>query len=38
MHTSEIVFIYNNLLHVLATGGHLQGGDTWDKKLKDTII
>jgi hypothetical protein len=35
MHTSGIVFIYNNLLHVSA----IQGGNTKDKTLKyDTII
>ena len=38
MHTSEIVLIYNSLLHVLATGGHLQGGETKHQKLKDDAI
>jgi len=39
MQTNETVFIYNNPIHVLATSGHLQGGNTKDKKLKyGTII
>lgn len=34
MHSSEIDFIYSNLLHVSATRGRLQGGDTKDIKIK----
>jgi hypothetical protein len=34
MHTSGIVFIYNNLLHVSA----IQGSNTKDKTLKDDTI
>jgi len=34
MHTSGIVFIYNNLLPVSA----IQGGNTKDKTLKDDTI
>lgn len=38
MQTSETVFIYNNPICVLATSGHLQGGETKDKKLKDDTV
>ena len=34
MHTSGMVFIYNNLLHVSA----IQGGNTKDKTLTDDSI
>ena len=34
MQTNETVFIYSNPIYVLATCGHLQGGNTKDKKLK----
>ena len=39
-HTSGIMFIYSNLLHVLCISCcYLQGGDTEVKKLKaDTLI
>jgi hypothetical protein len=38
MQTSETVFIYSNPIHVLATSGHIQGGNTKDKILKDDTI
>ena len=38
MHTSETIFTYHNSIHVLATSGHLLGGNTKSKRLKDDTI